>query len=1369
MFYLNGKRVEIENPQPEQTLLQYLRSSGVRLTGTKLGCGEGGCGACSVMISYYDHKLGRPVHRSINACLALLGSVEGTHITTVEGLGNTRDGLHPIQERIARLYGSQCGFCTPGIVMALYSFLREHPKATAKEIEESLDGNLCRCTGYRPLLDAAKTFASDSKTHSHSNGVENGHSNGAADSSQLVTLDPELKNTDLPPGARICPSSGKPCFCTIESSTEEVLAHTPDPHPKELIFPPPLVKHRILPLRIQGENCIWYRPLTLQGLLEIKAKHPEAKIVMGSSELTIEARFKNSKFPVLVAPTHIPELSELKLYPFSEGETPFTSDGSAGIQIGASVTLTNLQHFLQAEINKRPQSETRTLTSVLDQLRWFAGHQIRNGACVGGNIATASPISDLNPVWMAAGTVITLASLEVRDGLATVVYRQVPAKKFFIGYRRTDMKPNEVIAHINIPFTDPLEFVGAYKQARRREDDIAIVTCAFRVKFEQQDSASSISLFKVKEASFAFGGMAPLTVSTPATEQYLIGRTWTKDTLEECYKLLEKDLPLAPNAPGGMIQYRRSLTTSFFFRFYCAVGDELERTILKKPQSDFVAPNEKSALAPIQRQVSRGQQTYHVNRKMIPVTAPTMHQSATKQVTGEAIYVDDMKNPPHGLYAAFVCSTRVHARILSIDPSKALAMPGVHGFFTAKDIPGENDIGPVLHDEELFAKDEVMFHGHAIGVVVAESHQLAVQASKAVEVFYEDLPSILTIPQAIAADSFFPSEKPQILRGDDVDTVFPRCDHVAEGEFMIGGQEHFYLEVQGSLVEPIEGNEMVIHSSTQNPTKTQAIVGRVLGIPQNMITAKMKRMGGGFGGKETRSVYVSAAAAVAAYHLRRPVRMILDRDVDMATSGGRHPFFAKYKVGFSKQGKIEALDVNIYSQGGFSMDLSASVLHRCMTHVDNAYYIPHMRVTGRVCKTNTPTNTAFRGFGGPQGMIIAENYIDHIARVLNVDAMKIREENYYQAGQTTSFGQVLDQVHLQRLHSELTLSAEMQARQQEIDRFNQQNRWKKRGLAYVPTRFGMSFTARFMNQAGALVHVYTDGTVLVTHGGTEMGQGLHTKIIQIAAQAFGISVDKVHISETSTDKVPNSSPTAASASSDMYGMATLEACNKIMNTLNEFKKSKGLDPQTDFPTLVRLAYFDRIPLSATGFYATPDLEEFKFDGKPAKPFAYFTYGAAVSEVEIDVLTGDFQVLRADVLMDIGNSLNPTIDVGQVEGAFVQGMGWCTIEEVVQLDNGVMFTRGPSTYKIPSFNDVPVDFRVTLLADCPNPKAVHGSKGIGEPPLFLATSVFWAIKNAVYSARKDSLNDDKFFRFDSPATCERIRIACEDSFTRQFAL
>ncbi|KAL5009353.1 hypothetical protein ScPMuIL_014934 [Solemya velum] len=652
---------------------------------------------------------------------------------------------------------------------------------------------------------------------------------------------------------------------------------------------------------------------------------------------------------------------------------------------------------------------------------------------------------------------------------------------------------------------------------------------------------------------------------------------------------------------------------------------------------------------------------------------------------------------------------------------------------------------------------EVTCQGQVIGAIIADTKQHSKLAAKAVEVTYIEKEPILTIKQAIHENSFYQPVH-SIYKGDLV-SGFHNASNVLEGEISIGGQEHFYMETQASIAVSKEDGELEMFVSTQNPTDIQLVVAEALNVPANKVVIRVKRLGGGFGGKETRSTLLSVPVALAAKRLHVPVRCQTDRDEDMMTFGGRHPYLGKYRVGFTKEGKILAMEVDLYSNAGNSRDLSISICDRALFHIDNAYRIPNVHVTARMCETNVPSNTAFRGFGAPQSMFVMETMISAIAASLDLSPEYVREINLYQEGDTTHYNQLLTKCHISRCWEECKSRSDFSARRKQVDMFNSENRWMKRGLAMVPVKFGIAFTTKFLNQTSALVHIYKDGTVLLAHGGTEMGQGLYTKTLQVASRALGIPVSKIHISETSTATVINTSPTAASCGSDLNGMAIMLACQKLKNRLEPYVVAS---PEGKWEDWVKSAYFDRVHLSATSFYKTPDLG-YSFETNSGNVFNYFTVGAACSEVEIDCLTGDHQILRTDIVMDVGKSINPAIDIGQIEGAFMQGYGLFMLEQIKVSPTGCMITRGPGNYKIPSFGNIPVEFNVSLLKECEHDRAVYSSKAIGEPPLFLSSSVFFAVKDAIKSARADAEVETEF-NLNSPATPERIRMACHDQFT-----
>ena len=757
------------------------------------------------------------------------------------------------------------------------------------------------------------------------------------------------------------------------------------------------------------------------------------------------------------------------------------------------------------------------------------------------------------------------------------------------------------------------------------------------------------------------------------------------------------------------------------------------------------------------------------------------HDSAETHVTGASVFIEDMPVNNQLLYGKVVYSKHAHALIWGIDVSKGLTVQGVHCILTAKDIPGENQMGPVIHDEPCLAEREVTFIGQAIALIAAETEAAALEAEKLITIGYEPLPAILDLAEAIALDNILAPVR-TIERGD-AEGALRTAPHLLRGELVTGAQEHWYLETQTALAIPGEGREMMMHASSQNPAETQAIVAEILGIQKNEVEVEVKRIGGAFGGKETQGNHVAAWAALLANAAGRPVKIHLFRDDDQIMTGKRHRFLSKYEIGFDSRGLIQAYKVELNADGGSSTDLSRAILERAMLHADNAYYLPNVSITGKAWKTNLPSNTAFRGFGGPQGMAVIENAIDHIARFLKKDAADVRCLNFYRSDEhnLTPYGEKVENNHLFRIFDKLTDSSSYQLRRQEINRFNHENEFVKKGLALTPVKFGISFTTSFLNQAGALVNIYTDGTVLVNHGGTEMGQGLHAKILRIASASLGISPGKVRVNATNTSKVPNTSPTAASSGSDLNGMAVKNAIDLIKERLGILAVAElsarypgpGFSPgnlvfrnncifdkehplyKIPFDQLCSLAHVNQVSLSATGFYKTPGVFFDRETGQ-GSPFFYYAYGMAVSEVIIDTLTGAHRLLRSDILHDVGDSLNEGIDKGQVEGGFIQGVGWCTTEEIKWDKLGNLLTHSPDTYKIPTINDIPRDFRVGFLQDVPNQGTIRRSKAVGEPPFMLGLSVWLAIKDAI-SAMDDHETEPEF---SLPATGEVILMAAE---------
>jgi xanthine dehydrogenase large subunit len=779
------------------------------------------------------------------------------------------------------------------------------------------------------------------------------------------------------------------------------------------------------------------------------------------------------------------------------------------------------------------------------------------------------------------------------------------------------------------------------------------------------------------------------------------------------------------------------------------------------------------------------------------VHEPRAHDSATKHVAGEAVYVDDIPEPARTLQVFLAQSTRAHARLLRLDVEKVRAAPGVACVLTAADVPGENDISPVhAHDEPVFATGKVMFVGQSLFAVAAETIDQARRAAALAEVVYEDLEPVFDTDVARARnDLVWPVGRMQ--RGD-AKAALARAKHRISGRMRIGGQEHFYLEGMVALAVPGEDGDVTVYTSTQHPSEGQLLVAQVLGVPTHAVTFECRRMGGGFGGKETHANLFCAAAALVATRTGRPAKCRLDRDDDMVMTGKRHDFVVDYDVGFDERGIIQGVAMDFASRCGWNADLSGPVNDRALFHADNCYFYENVELACYPCRTNMVSATAFRGFGGPQGMVPAERVVEEIAFALGLDPLEVRKRNFYDSAEevartasggvpggpgrpgdarpghrnVTPYHQTVEDNVIHEIVAELERTSDYARRREEVRAFNRASRWLRRGIALTPVKFGISFTMTAYNQAGALVHIYRDGSVMLNHGGTEMGQGLYVKVAQVVAEELQLDLDRIKITATNTSKVPNTSATAASSGSDLNGMAAQAAARTLKERLVRFAAERAqADPsevawlpgrirvkgeEVTFEQLVKDAYFARIQLSATGFYSTPKIHWSRDEGR-GRPFYYYCYGAACSEVTVDTLTGEYRFDRTDILHDVGRSLNPAIDLGQVEGGFVQGMGWLTMEELWWDEQGRLRTHAPSTYKIPTCGDRPTVMNIRLLEGAANREpTIHRSKAVGEPPFMLGISVLHAISDAIASVADHKLCP----RLDPPATPEKVLATIE---------
>jgi xanthine dehydrogenase molybdopterin binding subunit/xanthine dehydrogenase small subunit len=1270
-FTLNGRLVRFAGTSPNTTLLEYLRANG--LTGSKEGCAEGDCGACSVAIIDRNAQ-GRPTYRTINSCLVPVCLMAGREIVSVEGVSENCDieTLHPVQRKMVECHGSQCGYCTPGFIMSLFEGYYRSDIRTQDQLDDQLCGNLCRCTGYRSIRDAA--IGAFAERHN--------------------------KNGD--------------------DKFAERLKH----HSVELDA-------------AEYEYCRekFFRPTSLAELLHLRQKFPEARLIAGATELGLDITKRYKKFPTLISVEAVPELTQIE-----------STDSEW--HIGAAATLTQIEEKMADEF-----------PALGRMLRVFGSRQIRNRATMGGNIVTASPIGDSAPVLLALDAKVGLARIVTdSNGEGIEICEDIiPIKNFFVSYRKTALRPDQILKRIIVPrfpsaagLTRKCEW---YKVSKRREMDISTVAACFALDLDRAGI--------VRHARLAFGGVAAMPARALKTEEALLGQPWTAETVESLLPILESEfMPISD--VRGAAEYRRGLITSLFERFFFD-------TTVAKLKGENVCGSLKFVAADVKSRIAAAG-----NR-------PLPHESAHKHVTGRAMYADDLSFGKNMLEVWPVWSPHARARILKRDATEARAMPGVCVVLLAEDVPGLNDAG-TKHDEILLPNKEVSYHGQIVALIVGETIEACRAAAEKVAIDYEPLEPILTLQQALAAKSFL--NEPNFIRRGNASEVLSKAPFKLSGAFELGGQEHFYLETQAALAEPGEDCSIFVTSSTQHPSEVQMVVAHVLDLPSNKVVVQCPRMGGGFGGKETQAALPAALAALAASRTGRPVRVRFNRDQDMIVTGHRHPFLAQFEVGFDKRGQILAAKIHLTSNGGWAADLSQAVTDRALFHLDNAYYIPTVEFRGQVAKTNLSSNTAFRGFGGPQGMLVIEEILDRVARKLGVATEVVRERNLYRGKgetNTTHYGQEIEDNRIQTIWQTLKKSSAVASWRKDIARWNASHPHTKRGIAITPVKFGISFTVTHLNQAGAFVLIYQDGTVQVNHGGTEMGQGVHTNIIAIAAKELGVPIENVRVMPTSTDKVPNTSATAASCGTDLNGAAVQNACEILRERLlpiavGLLKEKFGKKPKPEdltfsggfireikhpkvaipFADVVKKAYLSRVSLSATGYYCTPGIHWDRATGR-GKPFHYFACGAAVTEVEVDGFTGMHRVLRTDILHDVGDSINQGVNRGQIEGGFVQGMGWLTTEELKWDDRGRLLTHSPDTYKLPAIGDAPQVFNVSFLKNATQKTVVFGSKAVGEPPLMLAISVREAIRDAVAAFGEPGSE----VPLASPATCEAIFMAIQN--------
>ena len=1228
-LWINGRLIEVDDADVSLTLAAFLRKSGN--TGTKLACEVGGCGSCTVALQTRPEDA--PV--AVNACLTRLASLHGASVTTVEGLVKG-ESLHPVQERLYKGHGSQCGFCTPGMVMSMYGALQKSQGLPdIEDIKTSIQGNLCRCTGYGPILEAFETFCPKEK-------IPQRLPSKCKDYEEVLKLgENEFKaynhSEDNPE---------KPCKTQMEklNSQQKVL--------------------------MMDNGYKWYKPITLKEALKIMDKSKSFQFHSGGTggHISNTSTYQGD----IIQINHISELN-------------FTKVESNNIEIGAGVTLTGLETLL-----KQLKTDSTFVASLIKALSTLASPQVRNVATIGGHLGWAHRASDLMPIFLAHG-----------NCKVNVVDKRNKVKPLLMD-REFTIKPGGLIKSIIIPLDVPR--MGFYRMAMRQEFALAGINVAFK-----EEGSDLIKM--------AIGGLD--------MKQTLVSiKKPSELTLDGCRTVI---VDIQEN--GFKSSLRLDTLAKFIHQF---LHDENEENHKRRSSKlTFQKPN---ADQPDWDSVER----------------PIPHLWAAEQATGAAKYVNDLPKLSNELVLTLVLSTKAHANIKSMDFKKALAMDDVVETISYHDLkPEKNAFGLIADDEAVFAGPEVKYFGQPIAGILSESEKVGREAAKLVDIQYEDLPSVLSIKEARAKEKYLIS-----LDMNKVQKT-SKSDSSLKGTIHMSGQDHFYMETQRALVIPHgEKDELTVHVSTQGPTAAQAKIAHVLGVPMHKIVVKAKRVGGGFGGKERP--HIALMAAVAAKKVGRPVRLVLNRAEDMAMTGHRHEVDFDYEVGFKSNGKIVDMKCELFANAGCSLDLSPPWIGLFLMRCDSGYTLEAFKGKAHACDTNLPSNTAMRGFGGPEGMIAMEEVIEKIAVKLGKDPLSIRRVNLTKDGDEIHAGDgKLKGVTVEKCFEECLLRGDYEDKKRQVAEFNAKHDNVKLGLSVLPMKFGPAMGPGFVNQGAALVRVYTDGSVLVTHGGIEMGQGLNTKMLQVASRALGVPMSKVHSLETSTETVPNSSSTGGSTGSDLYGPAVINACEVLKKRLKPYMKKEG----ENWEAAVLKAYMDRVNLSAVGFY---DSHPVNWDLMTNKGVAtgYYTCGAGLALVQVDCVTGRVKVLSAELVLDLGRSLNPAIDIGQIEGAFVQGLGYVTTEQLLNdSKTGRLLTDSPHTYKIPTVADIPEHIGVSLLGHKKGEptSACYSSKGVGEPPFSIgAAGVYVAVRSALVEYRRQRGLDIQDFSLSVPATPDRVR-------------
>ncbi|XP_058461613.1 uncharacterized protein LOC131436745 [Malaya genurostris] len=1251
-FTINGKTYTVNSKTvPVDTSLNTFIRNHAHLTGTKFMCLEGGCGACIVNMNGTHPVTKQTTSWAVNSCLLPVFACHGTDILTIEGIGNRKDGYHPAQQRLANFNGTQCGYCSPGMVMNMYSLLESKKgQVSMEEIENSFGGNICRCTGYRPILDAFKSLAID------------------ADKQLLEAC------RDIEDLTKLCPKTGTTCSGKC-SAIEQIRAKQP--------------------IRMIFENDTeWHKVYNIDEIFSVLEKIGEKPymLVAGNTKHGVYRRSENLK--VFIDINSIDEL-----HSHSMGNE---------LLVGGNVSLTEFMTILSEAANKT--NNLSYCTELAKHIDLVASVPVRNSGTIAGNLCIKNQHhefpSDIYLILEAVGAQLTIVELGGKTSTVSPME-----------FVQMDMS-KKIIKNLSLPPLDPsVNFFRSFKIMPRAQNAHAYVNGAFLLKLNNSKNS-------VDEARICFGGINPNFTHATNTEKLLIGKNpFDNNTLQAACNALAAELDPDWVLPDASVEYRKNLAVSLFYKFILGIAPEGQINV----KSEY-----KSGSTVMQRPLSSGKQTFDTYKKNWPLTRNVPKIEALAQTAGEAKYCNDLPPQPGELYAAYVLATQTNSRIAQIDPSAALKMPGVVGFFTAKDIPGINNFMPASHGnqdvEEIFCSGQVQFHGQPIGVIVAETFNSAQRAANEVTITYQKTsdkpiyPTLKSIMDVNVQDRFFDVSFDKKGKSYRVAPAVTATKNI-KGRFEIAGQYHYTMETQTCVCVPIEDG-MDVYSSTQWMDLTQTAIAESLKLPQNSFNLQVRRLGGGYGAKISRATQIACACALAAHLTNRPVRFVLKIEENMRAIGKRYGCINDYDIDVDKTGKITKMN-NSYAQD-YGVSLNESVQGATTEFFKNCYDTKTWKTVGKAVRTDAASNTWCRSPGTTEGVAMIENIMEHIAHETGLDPFEVRMANMAK-----------DNKMLQ-LMPQFRQDVKYDERKRAIDEFNAGNRWKKRGIAIIPMQYWLDY----FGQLNAIVSIFAgDGTVSVTHGGIEMGQGMNTKVAQVTAYALGIGLEKVNVKPSTTWTSPNAIVTGGSITSEAVCYAVKKACDML---LDRMKPIRDANEGASWEKVVKLSNDKSIDLCAEAQYKAEDL----------KP--YYIWGLSCAEIETDILTGNVQIKRVDILEDTGESMSPGIDVGQIEGAFVMGIGYYFTEALVY-DNasGALLTDRTWTYKPPGAKDIPIDFRIKFLQNSANPAGVLRSKATGEPALNMSIVVLFALRNALKSARQDASLPDEWIPMGTPTTPDQI--------------